>query len=119
MDRRIGSAAGDVFPPVRSLSILAAAVIGGMGSVTGAIVGAAYLWGLPYFLGDISPYFGLLSTGVGLLTLVLFLPGGLVRPVMGARDLLAARAITGRTPRPASTATPSRAERAAPAEVTR
>jgi ABC-type branched-subunit amino acid transport system permease subunit len=89
----IGSARGAVFPPVRSLSILAAAVIGGMGSVTGAGVGAANMWGLPYFLGHVSPYFGLLSTGVGLLALVLFLPGGLVRPLMAARDLLA-RAVT-------------------------
>ena len=90
----IGSARGAVFPPVRSLSILAAAVIGGMGSVAGAVVGAAYMWGMPYFLGRISPYFGLLSTGVGLLTLVLFLPGGLIRPLIGARDLLA-RYVTG------------------------
>jgi branched-chain amino acid transport system permease protein len=91
----IGSARGAIFPPVRSLSILAAAVIGGMGSIGGALIGAAYMWGIPYFLGHISPYFGLLSTGVGLLLLVTFLPGGLVRPLTGARDLLA-RMVTGR-----------------------
>ena len=95
----IGSARGAIFPPVRSLSILAAAVIGGMGSVVGAVVGAAYMWGIPYFLGHVSPYLGLLSTGVGLLALVLFLPGGLVRPLVGARDLLAGL-VTGRSVRP-------------------
>ncbi len=114
----IGSARGAVFPPVRSLSILAAAVIGGMGSVTGAVVGAAYMWGIPYFLGNVSPYFGLLSTGVGLLVLVLFLPGGLVRPITGARDLLA-RAITGIRPDSASKQTAPEPALAAlaPAEV--
>src|SRR5439155_597907 len=79
--------------------ILAAAVIGGMGSVVGAVVGAAYMWGIPYFLGHVSPYLGLLSTGVGLLALVLFLPGGLVRPLVGARGLLAGL-VTGRSVRP-------------------
>ena len=97
----IGSARGAIFPPVRSLSILAAAVIGGMGSVAGAVVGAAYMWGVPYFLGHVSPHFGLLSTGIGLLALVLFLPGGLIRPIIGARDLLA-RLVTGSQVRPGS-----------------
>lgn len=103
----IGSADGTVFPPIRSLSILAAAVIGGMGSVGGAIVGAAYMWGIPYFLGHLSPYLGLLSTGVGLLVLVLFLPGGLIRPIASTRDLLA-RALTGRSAgnEPAALASP-------------
>jgi ABC-type branched-subunit amino acid transport system permease subunit len=97
----IGSARGAIFPPIRSLSVLAAAVIGGMGSVFGAVVGAAYMWGVPYFLGHVSPYAGLLSSGLGLLALVLFLPGGLVRPLVGARDLLA-RLVTGQSVRTAT-----------------
>jgi branched-chain amino acid transport system permease protein len=113
----IGSARGAIFPPVRSLSILAAAVIGGMGTVGGALVGAAYLWGLPYFLGHVSPYFGLLSTGIGLLVLVLFLPGGLVRPLIGLRDLLA-RTLTGNAAAPGNVVTPEPALSAlAPVEV--
>jgi hypothetical protein len=84
------------------------------------VVGAAYMWGVPYFLGHVSPYAGLLSTGVGLLALVLFLPGGLVRPLIGARDVLA-RLVTGQS---VKTATAEAAEPApalpilATAEVT-
>jgi hypothetical protein len=40
----------------------------------------------------------LLSTGVGLLLLVLFLPGGLIRPMVSMRDRLA-RLLTGIDPR--------------------
>jgi ABC-type branched-subunit amino acid transport system permease subunit len=91
----IGLADSGVFDPIRSLSIVAAIVIGGLGSVAGAIVGALYLLAVPYFAGDISPYVGLLASGVGLLALVLLLPGGLARLMYGGRDLLAG-AVTGR-----------------------
>ncbi|MFA5787642.1 MAG: hypothetical protein WDA71_11805, partial [Actinomycetota bacterium] len=95
----VGVASGPVFPPVRSLSIVSAVVIGGLGSVGGAILGAFYMLGIPYFGTRISPYIGLLSTGFGLLALVLFLPGGLVRLLFSARDILA-RLVTGTDPRP-------------------
>lgn len=91
----VGLADTTVFQPGRSLSLVAAVVIGGLGSVLGAVLGTFYFLGLPYFAGDISPHLGLLSTGVGLLVLVLFLPGGLARLVTGGRDLLAGR-VTGR-----------------------
>lgn len=85
----IGLADGGVFGPVRNLSIVAVVVIGGLGSVAGAIVGAFYFLGVPYFGTEISPYIGLFATGAGLLLLVTLLPGGLARVMYGARDLLA------------------------------
>jgi branched-chain amino acid transport system permease protein len=88
-----------VFQPDRSLSLVAAVVIGGLGSVPGAVLGTFYFLGVPYFLGNLNPYMGLLSTGIGLLTLVLFFPGGLARLIGDGRDLLARR-LTGRDPRP-------------------
>lgn len=94
----VGDSSGQVFEPVRSLSLVAVVVIGGLGSITGGIIGAFYMLGLPYFAGSISPYLGLLSTGIGLLVLVLVLPGGLARLVFAGRDLLA-RAVTGIDPR--------------------
>ncbi|MBI4728043.1 MAG: ABC transporter permease [Acidobacteria bacterium] len=94
----IGLADPSVFPPVRSLSIVAAVVIGGLGSVPGAVLGAFYMLGIPYFGARISPYIGLLSTGFGLLVLLIFLPGGLARMAQAGRDLLA-RAVTGIDPR--------------------
>jgi ABC-type branched-subunit amino acid transport system permease subunit len=95
----IGLADSGVFGPIRSLSIVAAVVIGGLGSVAGAIVGAFYFLGIPYFGSEISPYIGLLATGAGLLLLVTLLPGGLARLIFGARDLLA-RSVTGIDVRP-------------------
>lgn len=88
------------FPAIRSLSIIAAAIIGGVGSLGGAIIGALYMWGIPYMTADITPYAGLLATGGGLLGLVLFLPGGLVRGLYVARNF-AARWLTGVDPHPA------------------
>jgi len=52
-------------------------IIGGLGSVTGAILGAVWILGLPAALGD-SAEVRALTSGVGLLVLLLYLPGGLV-----------------------------------------
>lgn len=88
-----------VFPPVRSLTIVAAVVIGGLGSIPGAIVGALYFRLIPYFAGQYAAYASLLTTGFGLLILLNFVPGGLARGMFILRDF-AARAITGIDPRP-------------------
>lgn len=87
----VSLADNSVFGPVRSLSIMAAVVIGGLGSVAGAVVGVFYLLAVPYFLGSLSTYVGLLASAVGVLALVLMLPGGLARLMYGARDFLVQR----------------------------
>ena len=96
-----GNARADesVFGPVRSLSIVAAVVIGGVGSVPGAIVGVFYLLAVPYFVGTVWSYAGLFATAVGVLLLILSLPGGLARLIYGGRDLLV-RTVTGIDVRP-------------------
>lgn len=95
----VRTASPEAFPAYRSLSLLAAAIIGGLGSVGGAVLGTAYLLGIPYFAADVSPYFGILSTGVGLLVLVLVLPGGLARVAFAVRDRVALW-VTGLDARP-------------------
>ncbi len=95
----VGLASSTVFPPSRSLSLVAAVVIGGLGSVGGAVLGAFYMLVIPYLGSQISPHLGLLSSGVGLLVLVLFFPGGLARLVAAGRDR-AAELLTGRPARP-------------------
>jgi branched-chain amino acid transport system permease protein len=58
-------------------------VIGGMGSLSGAVMGATYIRGTQYFL----PYqFQLLVTGVGMLLLLWLVPGGLGQIAFGLRD---------------------------------
>lgn len=95
----VTNASPEAFPAYRSLGLLSAAIIGGLGSVGGAVLGTAYLLGIPYFASDVSPYFGILSTGVGLLVLVLVLPGGLARVAFAVRDRIALL-VTGIDARP-------------------
>jgi ABC-type branched-subunit amino acid transport system permease subunit len=87
------------FPALRSLVIVSGAIIGGLGSIEGALLGTAYMWGIPFFGNHINRYAGLLATGIGLLVLLLFLPGGLARLAYSARDWLAGK-VTGLDPRP-------------------
>jgi branched-subunit amino acid ABC-type transport system permease component len=98
----IGSGDPTYFPTSQSLALLAAAVIGGLGSLPGAVVGGVYIFAVQYFAAQIFPgqaaVISLLTTGVGLLVLVLYMPGGLIRPIIAGRDLLA-RALTGIDPR--------------------
>jgi branched-chain amino acid transport system permease protein len=60
-------------------------VIGGLGSIPGAVLGAIYVYGAQYLL---KPGFQFLATGAGLLVLLMFLPGGLGELVFRARDRL-------------------------------
>lgn len=82
-----------VFGPEQSLQVVAMVVIGGLGSVAGAILGAVYVVGLPALFGS-SPTVAFATSGIGLLALLLYLPGGLMELVYRARDLVLRRAQT-------------------------
>ena len=75
----------EAFPPDESLRVVAMTVIGGLGSVAGALLGAVYVIGLPA-LFDNNATVGLLTSGVGLLVLLLYLPGGLAAVAFRLRD---------------------------------
>ena len=75
------------FGPEESLQIVAMVVIGGLGSVAGPLLGALYVVGLPGLLGA-SGTVALLTSSIGLLVLLLYLPSGLVGVVHAARDAL-------------------------------
>jgi ABC-type branched-subunit amino acid transport system ATPase component/ABC-type branched-subunit amino acid transport system permease subunit len=66
------------FTVADSLTLVSIVVIGGLGSVSGPILGALWVVGLPAFFpgNDLVP---LLSSSVGLLVLLLYFPGGLVQ----------------------------------------
>jgi ABC-type branched-subunit amino acid transport system ATPase component/ABC-type branched-subunit amino acid transport system permease subunit len=72
-----------------SLLLVAVVVIGGMGSVSGPVLGAMWVVGLPALFpgNDLVP---LLTSSIGLLVLLLYFPGGLVQIAYGARDALLA-----------------------------
>jgi ABC-type branched-subunit amino acid transport system permease subunit/ABC-type branched-subunit amino acid transport system ATPase component len=87
------------FPAAESLRIIAIVVIGGLSSVVGAILGALWVVGLPLIF-DGSAQVGLLTSGAGLLILLLYFPGGLVQLLYSARDAIFAT-IARRLPEPA------------------
>jgi ABC-type branched-subunit amino acid transport system permease subunit len=64
------------FDPTISFIIISMVVIGGLGSIPGAILGALYLEGLPALFGA-NPTIQFLTSGLGLIAFILYLPGGL------------------------------------------
>lgn len=79
------------FGPEESLRIVAMTIIGGLGSVAGSVLGAVYVLGLPALIED-SVEVRLLTSGVGLLILLMYFPGGLAGLLYKARDALLTRA---------------------------
>jgi branched-chain amino acid transport system permease protein len=75
--------ANNPFSAEASLRVFAIVVIGGMASVPGAILGAVYVFGMQYYM---LPEWRFLATGVGLLAVLLILPGGLGAGLAEARD---------------------------------
>ena len=64
------------FAPEESLRVVATAVIGGLGSIVGPIVGALWVRGLPVLFSD-TPQVRLFTSSIGLLILLMYFPGGL------------------------------------------
>jgi branched-chain amino acid transport system permease protein len=75
--------ANNPFSAEASLRVFAIVVIGGMASVPGAILGAVYVFAMQYYM---LPEWRFLATGVGLLFILLILPGGLGAGLADARD---------------------------------
>jgi branched-chain amino acid transport system permease protein len=73
-------------------AVFITAVIGGLGSLGGALLGALYLRGTRWFIND--QVWQLLSTGAGVLLVLLILPGGLGSLWVKLRDVVV-RLITG------------------------
>jgi ABC-type branched-subunit amino acid transport system ATPase component/ABC-type branched-subunit amino acid transport system permease subunit len=76
-----------LFGPEQSLIVVAMVIIGGLGSVAGSVLGAVYVVGLPALFGDTQEV-RLLTSGAGLLILLMYLPGGLLQIVYKVRDVL-------------------------------
>ncbi len=77
--------AGNLYLPQESLRVFSMVVIGGLGSLPGVLLGAAYVWGTQYFLPGQWTF---LATGAGLLLILLVLPGGLGAVLYDVRDWL-------------------------------
>ncbi|HUQ39359.1 MAG TPA: ABC transporter permease, partial [Acidimicrobiales bacterium] len=77
------------FPAGDNYRMLSMVIIGGLGSIPGAILGAVFLFGLPLFID--SRLVDLAVSGLGLLVFLLFAPQGIVGLVYNARDALIER----------------------------
>jgi branched-chain amino acid transport system permease protein len=77
--------AGNLYLPQESLRVFSMVVIGGLGSLPGVLLGAAYVWGAQYFLPG---QWNFLATGAGLLLILMVLPGGLGAVLYDSRDWL-------------------------------
>jgi branched-chain amino acid transport system permease protein len=75
------------FSPEASIQLFIMTVIGGIGSLPGAMFGAVFVLGVPLLPGlrDIE-LISFLTSGVGLLVLLYFLPGGLAEGFYRLRD---------------------------------
>lgn len=83
------------FDPSQSITVFAMVVIGGLGSITGGILGAAYVIALSH----LSSAWQLLGTGGGLLVLLMVIPEGIGGIVFKVRDLLMEKLVVGRLAR--------------------
>jgi branched-chain amino acid transport system permease protein len=77
------SIGGNPFAPEASLRVFAIAVIGGLGSIPGSLLGTVYVFTMQYYM---LPEYRFLATGFGLLALLLVLPGGIGAGFAEARD---------------------------------
>ncbi len=82
---QLQSVDASTFTPTKSVAMFMIAAIGGMASLPGAILGALYVEGLP-FLFNGNETLRLATSSVGLLALLMFVPGGLSQLAFGARD---------------------------------
>ncbi len=71
------------FAPQESLRVFSMVVIGGLGSIPGALIGAFYVRGTQYFL---PVEWQFLATGVGLLLVLMIFPGGIGAALYDLRD---------------------------------
>ena len=88
----------DRFGATESLQAIAIVVIGGLASVSGAILGALFVVGIPVLFSN-STNVALLTGGVGILLVILFFPGGVSQILYTIRDVAFAR-IARRHPTP-------------------
>lgn len=76
-----------VFTVGASFRVVAVAVIGGVGSVAGPLLGALWVVGLPALAPD-NRVIPLLTSSLGLLVLLMYFPGGLAQIGLRGRDAL-------------------------------
>ena len=105
-----------LFGAGESIVVVATAIIGGLGSVAGPILGGLWVRGIPQAAPDeLDSLVRLVTSDIGLLVLLMYLPGGLLSVIHWARDAIIARVSRPLLSAPAESAAPSAAGSADPA----
>ncbi|MYE55966.1 MAG: ATP-binding cassette domain-containing protein [Acidimicrobiaceae bacterium] len=82
-----------LFRAGESIVVVATAIIGGLGSVAGPILGALWVRGIPQAIPEeLDDLVRLLTSSIGLLVLLMYFPGGLLQIIYSIRDKLLERA---------------------------
>ena len=82
---------GTVLDPANDILVFSIGVLGGLGSVVGALLAAGYLYFVNYSPFTTQEYARLFASGVGLLFIMMIRPDGLGGVVYSARDALLRR----------------------------
>jgi branched-chain amino acid transport system permease protein len=86
----------EAYSTAASFAVFIMAVIGGLGSVAGAILGAVFIVGIQYFRdvfpASIADFLAFLTSGVGLIVVLFTLPGGFGQLLFDTRDRLLRKA---------------------------
>ena len=82
-----------LFRAGESIVVVATAIIGGLGSVAGPILGALWVRGIPQIIPEeLDDLVRLVTSSIGLLVLLMYFPGGLLQIIYSIRDKLLERA---------------------------
>ncbi len=79
----------ETFAPTVSILVISMVVIGGVDSIPGALLGATYLVGIPAIFGASSAV-QFMTSGIGLMAFILYLPGGMAQVMHQLGDLATA-----------------------------
>jgi branched-chain amino acid transport system permease protein len=83
---KVGTVQPNSFEIIVSITVLAAVILGGLGSVPGVVLGTVVLIGLPGLLSQLEEY-RLLIYGAALVAIMILRPQGLVPNVRRSREL--------------------------------
>ena len=79
----------NAFPSSASINVVVMAVVGGIGILSGPLLGALFVIGVPAFVPLDSA--GLAATSLGLLIIILYTPGGIAQVLEPLRDRIVDR----------------------------
>lgn len=82
----VGTVTADVFPTFYSFVFVSMVIIGGLGSLVGAVLGAFGIFGIPFLLKFIDEWFVLIGTAVVLINVLTRINGGIAGAIVRVRD---------------------------------